>query len=75
MVTSPQPLDDLEPLTERERVVLSLVALGLTNKEIADSLHLARATVKAHVSSILRKLGASNRTQAALISVSMRLSG
>lgn len=75
MVASPEPLDDFEPLTERERVVLSLVALGLSNQEIADTLHLARATVKVHVSAILRKLGARNRTQAALISLSMRQSG
>jgi DNA-binding NarL/FixJ family response regulator len=68
LVASPQPLDDLERLTERELEVLSLIALGLSNKEIADSLHLATATVKAHVSTILRKMGARNRTEAAPMS-------
>jgi len=75
LVASPSPLDDLDPLSERERVVLSLVALGLSNKEIADSLHLARGTVKTHVSAILRKLGVRNRTEAALISLGMRQTG
>ena len=48
--------------------MLSLLALGLTNSEIAASLHLANGTVKTHVSAILRKLGARNRTEAALMS-------
>lgn len=68
MVASLHPLDDFELLTKRELDVLSLVALGLSNKEIASSLHLATATVKAHVSTILRKMGARNRTEAALMS-------
>jgi DNA-binding NarL/FixJ family response regulator len=68
LVSNPQPLYSLEALTRQERVVLSLLARGMTNNEIAGSLHLANGTVKAHVSAILRKLGARNRTEAALMS-------
>ncbi len=55
----------LEPLTEREREVLMLLAQGATNKEIAERLVLTEGTVKNHVSSLLGKLQAENRTQAA----------
>jgi DNA-binding NarL/FixJ family response regulator len=55
----------LEPLTEREREVLTLLAQGATNKEIAERLVLTEGTVKNHVSSLLGKLQAENRTQAA----------
>lgn len=44
------------PLTDREQIVLKMIAGGKTNHEIAHDLHLAPATIKAHVSSILRKL-------------------
>jgi DNA-binding NarL/FixJ family response regulator len=55
-----------EPLSEREREILRLVAQGLTNREIADRLSLAQGTVKNYVTTILQKLGARDRTQAAL---------
>jgi DNA-binding NarL/FixJ family response regulator len=51
-------------LTPREREVLSLVAQGARDREIADRLVLTESTVKSHVQSILRKLGARNRTEA-----------
>jgi NarL family two-component system response regulator LiaR len=55
-----------EPLTEREMDVLRLVAQGLTNQEIAESLVIGDGTVRTHVSNILGKLHLANRTQAAL---------
>ena len=57
--------DLLEPLSEREREVLVMLAQGVPNKEIADKLSIAEGTVKNHVSNILDKLQVQNRTQAA----------
>jgi NarL family two-component system response regulator LiaR len=58
-----------EPLTERELEVLSLVARGLSNQDIADRLVVSERTVRTHVSNILDKLHLANRTQAALYAV------
>lgn len=55
-----------DPLSERELEVLKLVARGLTNQEIADTLIIGERTVGNHISSILSKLHLANRTQAAL---------
>jgi DNA-binding NarL/FixJ family response regulator len=55
----------IEPLSGREREVLVLVAQGYSNREIAEHLVLAEGTVKNHVSNMLGKLQAENRTQAA----------
>lgn len=57
----------LTPLSEREREVLVLLAQGSSNREIADRLVITEGTVKTHVSNILAKLQAENRTQAANI--------
>ncbi len=55
----------IEPLSEREREVLVLLAQGRSNREIAEKLVITEGTVKNHVSSLLGKLQAANRTQAA----------
>jgi DNA-binding NarL/FixJ family response regulator len=55
----------IDPLTEREQEVLVLLAQGHSNREIAESLVVAEGTIKNHVSNILSKLQAENRTQAA----------
>lgn len=57
------PTGDLSNLTDREREVLRLVASGLTNAEIAESLTITYATAKTHVSHLLTKLGARDRAQ------------
>jgi len=56
-----------QQLTARERDVLALVGAGLSNAEIGRRLHLVEGTVKAHVSTILTRLNAKNRVQAAIV--------
>jgi len=57
------------PLTKRENEVLKQLAFGLTNKEIAQALGISYETVKEHVQHILRKIGVTDRTQAAVWAV------
>ncbi len=60
-------INDPDALTTRQKEVLNLIATGLLNKEIADRLYISERTVKFHVSEILAKLGAGNRTEAVAI--------
>jgi DNA-binding NarL/FixJ family response regulator len=74
--SAPQPIDTLpEPLSAREQEILSGLARGLTNKEIAVRLSLTEGTVKNYVTTILQKLGVQDRTQAALRAREMGLLG
>jgi DNA-binding NarL/FixJ family response regulator len=69
-LTTPRLMSDVDaPLTQRESEVLRHLAHGLTNKEIAQTLHISYETVKEHVQHILRKIGVSDRTQAAVWAV------
>ena len=54
----------VEPLSEREIEVLSLIAEGLSNRDIGERLYISQGTVKAHTSNIYGKLGVRSRTQA-----------
>jgi two-component system, NarL family, response regulator LiaR len=65
----------VEELTERQREVLALVVQGRSNQEIAGQLYLCLSTVRFHVSTILAKLGAANRAEAAAIAVKYNLLG
>src|SRR6185295_19649473 len=58
-------------LTQREHDILALLAEGRSNREIAQGLYLSEKTVKAHLAAIFRKLGVTNRTQAAMMAVQM----
>ncbi len=58
-------------LTQRENDILGLLSEGRSNRDIAQSLFLSEKTVKAHLAAIFRKLGVTNRTQAAMAAVSM----
>jgi two-component system response regulator DevR len=62
----------LESLTDREREILSLIADGMTNRQIGERLFLAEKTVKNYVSSLLAKLGMQRRTQAAVFGAEVR---
>ena len=64
--SGPDEDDRLEKLTEQERRILELIAQGMTNRQIAATVHLAEKTVKNYVSNMLSKLGMERRTQAAV---------
>jgi NarL family two-component system response regulator LiaR len=69
--TAPQPPG--YDLTEREREVLALMATGLNNGQIAEKLTVSLSTVKYHVSNVISKLGAANRTEAATLAIQNHL--
>jgi DNA-binding NarL/FixJ family response regulator len=64
--TETRPLEGLEHLTRREIEILALMAGGLSNREIADSLGASEGTIKNHVSNVLAKLGVRDRVRAVL---------
>ncbi len=66
-LTGKRPHDPRSELSEREREVLSLVAEGLTNREIGERVHLAEKTIKHHMTNILGKLHVRSRVEAALL--------
>ncbi len=70
---SRRPRGPKDALTDREREVLVLLTRGLTNTGIAQVLHLSPGTVKIHVQNILRKLGVSDRTEAAVLATQRHL--
>lgn len=59
----------IEQLTKREMEVLKLLAFGMYNKEVAESLEISERTVKNHVSNIFKKIGVTDRTQAAVFAI------
>jgi len=63
----------VEPLTKREREVLSLVAQGMTNPQIAEQLVISTSTVQFHVHNILSKLGVGTRTEAVAMAIQSKL--
>ncbi|MDH3682326.1 MAG: response regulator transcription factor, partial [Acidimicrobiia bacterium] len=64
--TTTPPAQPIDSLTDREEEVLATVARGRTNAEIADELHISLSTVKAHLASLMSKLGARNRVEIAM---------
>ena len=68
----PETDERLSDLTAQERKILDLIADGLTNRQIAEQVHLAEKTVKNYVSNVLAKLGMERRTQAAVYAASLR---
>ena len=69
----PLPEAPLQPLTDREREVLSCLARGKTNRQIAQELMVSLSSVKSHVHRVIAKLGASDRTQAAIRALKLGL--
>lgn len=66
---------DANPLTDRETDVISCVARGLSNLEVANELHVSVSTVKAHVAASMAKLGARNRVELVIWAYEHRLAG
>ena len=64
---------EIQTLTAREKEIVSLVAKGLSNKEISEKLYVSELTVKTHLKNIFKKLNVSSRTQAILVAINKGL--
>lgn len=69
MISMENDYDKIDSLTKRELDVLKNLAIGMYNKEIATNLEISERTVKNHVSNIFKKIGVSDRTQAAVFAI------
>lgn len=67
--------DNERTLTRREQEILTLIASGKTNQEVADQLYITPGTVRVHVHAILHKLGVQDRTQAVIVALQRKLIG
>ena len=74
-VTVQEVANKIAELTPQQNRIMKLICDGKPNKQIAYELSLAEATVKAHITALLRRLGVNNRTQAALLVSSASLEG
>jgi DNA-binding NarL/FixJ family response regulator len=73
---SPSEQDErLARLSAQERRILHLIADGMTNRQIANEMHLAEKTIKNYVSNLLTKLGMERRTEAAVFATKLELAG
>ena len=66
-------MPDVTPLSEREKEILTLVASGMTNREIAQDLSISPNTVKVHLSNIFEKIGVASRTEATVYAIEHRI--
>lgn len=73
--SSPDSDSNERTLTRREQEILTLIASGKTNQEIAEQLYITSGTVRVHVHAILHKLGVQDRTQAAILALQRKLIG
>lgn len=73
MISMENDYDKIDSLTKRELDVLKNLAIGMYNKEIATKLEISERTVKNHVSNIFKKIGVSDRTQAAVFAIKNNL--
>jgi two-component system, NarL family, response regulator len=73
--TSPEAETGEKTLTRREQEILTLIAQGKTNQDIAEQLYITPGTVRVHVHAILHKLGVQDRTQAAIAALQRKLIG
>jgi len=73
---APSATDErLSRLSDQERRILALIAEGMTNRQIAQEIHLAEKTIKNYVSNLLAKLGMERRTEAAVFATKLEMSG